>query len=91
MAVVMAVGACGGERLSDDGTDGAAVGVCRDAVNSNGDWSSTVRDDDADGFVVNVWRQSRPLGEPDYVCKVRREPDEPGGVKIAEIMPSPSP
>jgi hypothetical protein len=91
MVSLLGLAACGGERLSPDGTDGAAVGICRKAVNSTEDWSSTVRDKGTDGFVVSIWRQPRPSGDPDYVCEVRRDPGEPRGLAIKGIQPPPAP
>jgi hypothetical protein len=44
-----------------------------------------------DGFVVSIWRQPRPSGAPDYVCQVRRDKDEPLGLAITQIQPSPAP
>ena len=83
--------ACGDSSRSQADLDreGAAVAACRDAVGSTNQWSSTVRTE-ADGFVVNVWRQPKPSGDPDYVCDAERHSDSPRGVRVSAITPSPN-
>lgn len=69
--------------------EGAAVAACREAVGSTSRWSSTVRVED-DGWVVNIWRQGRPSGDPHYVCEAERDSAGSRGVAVAAVTPSPS-
>jgi hypothetical protein len=90
VAPLVALVACGATQ-SSDGSDGAAVGICREAVNSTARWSSTVRTEGAEGFVVKIWSQPQPSGAPDYVCEARLDPAQPRGLAITTIAPAPAP
>jgi hypothetical protein len=90
--LALALAACSDEQLSPDGSDGAAVGICRSALENVADrerLATTVRTA-GNGYVVNAWTSGQAEGIPDYVCDVKRDAGAERGVAIVKIRPSPA-
>lgn len=86
-AVVVAISACGAPR-SADGSDGAAVAVCRGALEQVGPserLATTVREE-GEGFLVRAWTSGRAQGNPDYLCRVVRDHSAERGVAVVRLQ-----
>ena len=87
IGVVCSAGACGDFRVSADGSDGAAVAACREAlaqVSRPEGVATTVREEGS-GYTVSAWRDGRAEGEPDYLCQVARDENAERGVAVVRL------
>lgn len=85
--LALALVACGPAEQDED-LD--AMGACTRAVESRApgqELRATVRDDDADRRVVNVWADEPAEGTPDYRCEVVRDDDADEGFRVVSIRP----
>jgi hypothetical protein len=85
----LAATGCGGSPVQED-EDLDALRACNRAVKSRvpgQELRSTVRDDGADKWVVNVWADEPAEGTPDYTCEVVRDVDAAQGFRVASIRP----
>lgn len=79
--------ACGVQR-SADGSDGAAVGACRDVLGrvANSERLATTVREEGPGFLIRAWSGGRVEGQPDYLCHVARDEAAERGVRVVEIQ-----
>lgn len=87
VVVAILLAACG-EQRSADGSDGAAIAACRDALAqiANSERLATTVREEQPGFLIRAWSSGRAEGQPDHLCHVARDEGAERGVRVVKIQ-----